>query len=37
MKIDYRYHLTFKRLSKRFSVATLERHWDKIVAIIGGK
>lgn len=27
-------HLTYKRLSARFDIATLERHWDRIVEIV---
>ena len=34
MQIDYRYYLIFKRLRLRFTIATLERHWDKIVTIV---
>ena len=34
MKIDYRYHLAYKRLSRRFQIETLERHWTKIVEIV---
>lgn len=30
MQIDYRYHSLYKRLAKRFSLATIERHWDKL-------
>jgi hypothetical protein len=29
-----RVHLTFKRLSRRFKIETLERHWDRIISII---
>lgn len=32
--IDYRYHLTFKRLRRKFRLATLERHWDRIVKAV---
>ena len=35
MKIDYRYHLAYKKLSREFRIETLERHWDRIVEIIG--
>lgn len=32
--IDQRYHLAYRRLSKRFRIETLERHWDRIVGIL---
>jgi hypothetical protein len=30
-QIDYTYFLLYKRLSKRFRIETLERHWDRLV------
>lgn len=32
--IDYRYHVAFKRLRSKFRLDTIERHWDRIVAIL---
>ena len=30
MTINYRYLLLYKRLSKRFKLATIERHWERL-------
>lgn len=27
--VNYRYFLLYKRLSKRFKMATIERHWER--------
>ena len=34
MQIDYTFFLAYKRLSKRFTIETMERHWKVIVAIL---
>ena len=31
---NYWYFLLYKRLSRRFSLATIERHWGRIYAIV---
>lgn len=30
MTINYKYFLLYKRLSKRFKLATIERHWERL-------
>lgn len=30
MTINYKYFLLYKRLSKRFKLATIERHWEQL-------
>jgi hypothetical protein len=32
--MNYRVFNMYKRLSARFSIETLERHWDKLIAIV---
>ena len=33
-QIDSRYHFTFKRLRNKFSLRTIERHWNRIATIV---